>query len=255
MLSGKRLKILSLTLALAAFGSGTSFGQKKGEAAPPLSKWAEESKSNTGAFPHVVAIVTSLPDKGKGEPKFLSLDPVVFNKLSYFQIPNQASASWDLKLNAKKFAEMDSLEAVLQLTKADTVLLAPDTGDWTFLRGGGKRERTVLHKAKGPASTKPEAIAVWIPTTLGWDGVVIDQKGDFLLVGSTAAILGAGQIQALAVGDSASKFTLKSDERKGAGLLSLSENKEGVAVFDIVFLGQGVKDLPIGTKLIIEKKK
>ena len=74
-------------------------------------------------------------------------------------------------------------------------------------------------------------------------------------MGSTAAILGAGQIQALAVGDSISKFSLKADERKGAGLLSLSENKDGVAVFDIVFLGQGVKDLPTGTKLIIEKKK
>lgn len=249
-----RQKLLGLTLAVAACSAGTAFAQKKGEAAPPLAKWAEEAKGKTGAFPHVVAIVTALPEKGKGEPKFLNLDAAAFNKLSYFQLPNQASAAWDMKLNAAKFAELDSIDVVLQTTRADTVLLASDKGDWTFFRSD-KGKRVALHKAKGPGSTKPEAIAAWIPTALGWDGVVIDQKGDFLLVGSTAAILGAGQIQALAVGDSINKFSLKADERKGAGLLSLSENKDGVAVFDIVFLGQGVKDLPTGTKLIIEKKK
>lgn len=254
MLSRKGLKLLGMMLALSALSSTTAFAQKKGDAAPPLEKWAEESKGKTGAFPHVIAIVTALPEKGKGEPKFMSLDPATFNKLSYFQVPNQASASWDLKLNAAKFADMDALDAVLQLTKADTVLLAPDKGDWQFLRGN-KGKRTVLHTAKGPGSTKPDAIAAWIPATLGWDGVVIDQKGDFLLVGSTAAILGAGQIQALAVGESIDKFSLKAAERKGAGLLSLSENKDGVAVFDIVFLGQGVTAIPTGTKLIIEKKK
>ena len=217
--------------------------------------WSKEAIGKTGAFPHVIVMVSALPEKGKGEPKFLDVDFEAFNKLSFFQLPNMASAAWNLKLNKAKFAEMEAFDAILEASHADTVLVASDKGDWKFMRAGKDGKAETLLSTKGPKSTKPEDIVAWLPQALGWDGVVLDQKGDFLLVGSTAAILGAGQIQALAVGDSIKKYRLKANERKGTGLLSLSENKGGVAVFDIVFLGQGVKALPTGTKLIIEKKK
>ena len=218
---------------------------------PLLERWVAETSDRSGLFPHVIALVTSLPDKG--EPQYMDIDAEAFNKLSYFQVSTPASAAWDYKLNKNKFADGDALETVLKLTKADTVLLADKT-EWKFLRPN-KGKRQVLLTAKPPKSQKPEDIVAWLPQVLAWDGVVIDQRGDFLLVGSTAKIVGAGQVQALAVGDSVDKFGLNKDQRKGAGLLSLSENKGGMAIFDIVFLGQGVTTLPTGTKLIIEKKK
>lgn len=255
MPSQTRLKFIGAALLVFGAVAPVALADKKGDAAPPLDKWAEESTGKTGAFPHLLALVTSLPEKGKGQAQFMDIDVAAFNKLSYVQLPDLVSADWDLKLNKDRFNDVDSLDAVLQVTKADTVLLAPEKGEWKFLRSDKSGKREVLMSAKGPKSTKPKDIVAWILQTLGWDGVVLDQHGDFLLVGSTALVLGAGQIQALAVGDSTAKFTLKANERKGAGLLSLSENKGGLAVFDIVFLGQGVTALPTGTKLIIEKKK
>jgi peptidyl-tRNA hydrolase len=62
------------------------------------------------------------------------------------------------------------------------------------------------------------------------------------------------QIQALAVDNSSAKIILKANERIGAGLLSLREAKMGVGIFDVVFLGQGITSIPVGTKLVIEKK-
>lgn len=244
--------LIALLLAVTA---GTALAQKKGEAAPPLDKWMQEALGKTGAFPHVIAFVSKLPEKGKGLPEFLKLDDAAFNKLTYFQSINVLNAEWDVKLNADSFGDKDAMAVVLDVTKADTVVLAPEKGDWKIMRSGAGGKRQTLATAKKPKSTAPADVAAWLPTALGWDGVVIDQKGDFLLVGSTAAILATPQIQALAVSNSTDKFSLKANERGGAGLLSLSENKDGVGVFDIVFLGQGVTALPTGTKLIIEKKK
>ncbi len=124
-----------------------------------------------------------------------------------------------------------------------------------MLRPDKSDGRAELLSAKSGKSTKPADIVAWLMAQFGWDGVVLDQRGDYLLVGSTAAILATPQIQALAVGDSTGKLALKAAERKGAGLLSLSDTRGGIGVFDIVFLGQGVTSLPVGTKLIIEKKK
>jgi len=236
----------------AADGAAAVAG-KKGDVAPPLAQWLADTKDAPTSYPHVMAFVTDLPDKGL--PKFLDIDHAAFNALGYFQVPDQASVAWDMKLNRDAISKLNPFQIVLRLTKADTVVLAPPTGDWQFLRPGEHGERQVIATVKPPKSTKPEDIVAWLPATLGWDGVVLAQKGDFLLVGSTTQILATTQVQALAVSNSATKFLLKEDERKGAGLLSLSQTKEGVGIFDIVFLGAGIKALPVGTKLIIEKKK
>jgi hypothetical protein len=229
-----------------------ALAQGKGEA-PSLETWQAEAASVSGAFPRKLLMVTALPAKGKGEVKFLDIDVDAFNKLSFFKIVDQKSAAWDIKINRSAEAKGDPLPGIIATTGADTVIHAPAKGDWKFLRVAGKK-RVTAHSAKPPKGKTPEDIASWILSSLGWDGVVLAQNGDFLLVGSSAKILSQPQIQALAVTDSGDKFALKKDQRKGAGLLSLSENKEGVGVFDIVFLGQGIKEIPAGTKLIIEKK-
>jgi len=226
---------------------------KKGDVAPPLAQWAADVKDAPTSYPHVMAFVTDLP--AKGMPKFLDIDHAAFNALGYFQVPDQVSVAWDMKLNHDAISKLNPFQVVLRLTQADTVVLAPPKGDWQFLRPGKHGERQVIAKVKPPQSTKPEDVVAWLSTTLGWDGVVLAQKGDFLLVGSTTQILSTAQVQALAVSNSSTKFLLKQDERKGAGLLSLSETKGGIGIFDIVFLGAGIKALPVGTKLIIEKKK
>lgn len=256
MVIGKGVVVNMRSIALVACiaMAGVAHAQGNKDEAPPLATWQKDAVSVTGAFPHHVLFVTELPAKGKGKVQFMNINAEEFNKLGYFKLADQASAAWDIKINGAASSKGDALVALQKTTNADTVILAPANGDWKFLRAvGGKRE--TLYSAKPPKSTEPPDIAAWILSTLGWDGVVLAQQGEFLLVGSSAKILSQPQIQALAVTDSLDKFALKKDQRKGAGLLSLSENKDGTGVFDVVFLGQGIKEIPAGTKLIIEKKK
>lgn len=227
---------------------------KAKDAAPPIDKWIEETKAKVGTFPRTIAFVTSLPAKGKGAPEFMEIDAKAFAAATFLRVADTANAKWDLKLNLDKYEDADSAEVAINLTKADVIVLGPEKGDWQIVSyKAGKRE--TIATAKKPKSSKVEDIAAWVFATLNWDGVVLEQRGDYLLVGSTVATLSTPQIQALAVDKSAEKWKLAAAEKKGAGLLSLSEAKVGFGIFDVVFLGQGVAGLPTGTKIIIEKKK
>jgi hypothetical protein len=237
------LCLLFLALAPAALA----------DEAPTLADWLKKDRKETGAFPHAIAFVTGFGEAGE-EPQFLDLPEADFARASYMRPADTKSALWNMKLNKDKYAEMDPKELVFALTGADTVLVASSKGEWELLRKDGKKIESVLKKKK-PKKVTPTAVAEWLVSGLGWDGVVLDRSTDYLLVGSTATILKTPEIQALAVSDSQEKLKLTESERMGAGLLSLSESDGGVGVFDVVFLGQGVKAIPIGTKLIIEKKK
>jgi hypothetical protein len=85
---------------------------RKGEA-PPIDAWIKDTKGRTGSFIRTLAFVTDLPEKGKGEPKYLPIDAAAFNALSYIQAANQASAAWDYKLNKDAFADVDPLALVV----------------------------------------------------------------------------------------------------------------------------------------------
>lgn len=224
------------------------------DGAPALKEWTQKAlkKYRGGAYPRKIAFVKGFGAKGE-PPKFLDITPDEFHGVSYLAAADTRSALWDFKLNQDKFAGLDPKELVFALTGADTVLVAAETGDWELLRKVAGKIASVGKRARAKTATPP-VLAYWLVTTLGWDGVVIDRSGEYLLVGSSAAILKTPEIQALAVADSEKKIVLTAAERKGAGLLSLSESDAGYGTFDIVFLGQGVKELPPGTKLIIEKK-
>jgi hypothetical protein len=204
----------------------------------------------------VVAFVTELPEDAGDVPEFLPVDAAAFQAASYLRAADARSAAWDYALNAAKLAKMAAAEAVRTITGADTIVVAPSKGPWRILWSGksGATEETVA-TAPRPKTTDAPALAAWVQTTLGWDGVVLARRGPFLLVGSTAAILATPGAQALAVAASAERFHLTSDSRQGAGLLSLTESAAGYGVFDVVFLGEDGADIPIGAKLTIERKR
>ena len=222
--------------------------------APTLASWLETVKDAAGSIPRQLAILRTLPKKAGKFPEFLPIDKAKFDSLSYLRVANFASSDWDFKLNSSRLTKVDPFDAVVQITGADTLILAPEKGDWKILRKVDD-ETTVIYSGKGPASVTPEAIIGWLFSSFNWDGVVLAQTSDFVLVGSSTAALAQPQIQALAVSNSEDKLLLSAAERKGSGLLSLSENSGGFGVFDIVVLGQGVTKIMPGTKVILEKKK
>jgi hypothetical protein len=102
------------------------------------------------------------------------------------------------------------------------------------------------------AETKDAAAALL--TLFAYDGVILDVAENYVLVGSTSKILGQPNVQAMALKDSSTKISMKKVPREGAGLLSLVDVSGSYAVFEITLLGRGLSKLPVGTKVIIEKK-
>ena len=224
-----------------------------GPSAPDLAGWLGSLKEPTGDFPLRLVFLLSLSEKAGDLPDFLPLNRAAFEKLSYLRLVDSADAAWDFKLNRSKFIKADPFDAVLQSTRADTVVVAPKKGPWKLLRKV-KGEKTEVFAGKGPANVTPEGIVDWLFAVFNWDGIVLAQRPDYLLVGAKSKLLKTAEIQALAVTDSQGKFILAADERKGSGLVSLGETRDGIGVFDIVILGKGVKMIAPGTKVIMEKK-
>lgn len=239
----------SILVSLSLLLSGVAAAQD----APPLAAWMKELKASASpAFPYKIVAVKKIPKKGD-EPDFAGFDREDVEKLTYLRVADPQSVAWNYKLNEEIYAEKEPIAALLLASGADTVLVASEKGKWEFVRlKDGKPE--VLVSAPAPKGSKASDLAKWLPGALGWDGVVLAEKGEFLLVGSTSQILVTPEIQALGVSASEGSFALASD-RQGAGLLSLSEKDGGYGVFDVVFLAQELKTLPVGTKLIIERKK
>jgi len=244
-----RLSMRSVLLSFALLLPGVAAAQD----APPLAAWMKEIKTPAHApFPYKIVAVKKIPKKGD-EPDFAGFDIEDVEKLTYLRVADPQSVAWNYKLNEETYAEKEPLAALLLASGADTVLVAPEKGKWELVQlKDGKPE--VLVTAPAPKGSRASDLAKWLPGALGWDGVVLAEKGEFLLVGSTSQILVTPEIQALAVSGSAGNFALAAD-RQGAGLLSLSEKEGGYGVFDVVFLAQDLKTLPVGTKLIIERKK
>jgi hypothetical protein len=241
--------VKGLLLSVILLSAGHASGQTD-----PESWYKQLVEKNNGQFPGVFpaafVMVKKLP--AKGEVEYLgNVDAAAFNKLGFFKIANWRNADWNFKLNRAKFEKLDARKVIYDLTGANTIVAA-EKKRWKFYQGTSKKPLATI---KAPKSDKAAVVSEWLIDGLGWDGVVLDQKGDELLVGSTSKILAQPEIQALAIANSEKKFLVTAKERKGSGLLSLQKISGGLGVFDVVFLGAGIKKLAPGTKLIIEKKK
>ena len=226
-------------------------------AVPSVRQWsqsylAKNSNSDQGNFPLRVALVSSLPKRGLANPAALPTREL--SALSYLRPTHAEDLAWSYKLNEPMLKDLNPFQSIFKASPVDTVIRTSGK-EWHFLANKGGKPRLLLRTKRPTNPSNPEAFAEWFFASLGWDGVVLDQKGPYLLVGSTSTILAMPQLQALAVKGSERKFSLKQGERKGSGLLSLGDTWQGFGVFEVVFLDQGVAALPIGSKLLIERRQ
>jgi hypothetical protein len=240
------VKSINFLIFLCCITGSSAFSQDDPD------KWFKSLKKSSftkSVFPMGVVFVKSLPKKGEVEYE-PNIDVAGFNKLGFIQFSNWLNADWNYKLNKKKFARRPASKLIYKFSKANTII-ETDEG-W---RINHISNRKPLAKMSKPDDMSPKTLSDWFVKGMGWDGVVLAQRGETVLVGSTKSILSQPEIQALAIDESASKFIVPQKERKGSGLLSLQKISGGLGIFDIVFLGKGKKNIPIGTKLIIERKK
>jgi hypothetical protein len=225
---------------------------------PNLRAWigsflSEEGLAAAGKFPLSLVIVEYLPKKSDLFPKLVSMNRKRFNQISFIQTPELTSLYWDYKLNKSIIPKKPDAAAFRSMIKFDSLLIAPPKGFWTFGRYDSARFDKLI-EGPGVDVTDIEKTVDWIFSNLGWDAVVLDRKGNYVLSGGVASSFSTEGLMALAIADSVSTMALKRTRRKkGLGLLRLVDQYGPYGLFEILFMGNSEKLISTGTKLIIER--
>lgn len=244
----------SATSQPSSIGMGASPSTSPTPTTNEASNKAQQILKNVlGLFPKRIVLLETA--EAEEVPELFNMGDNHSKTISYFEIANSPDLAWETKINYKKFAKLDAIKATFLISGADTLVHMPKDGDWTLYRKTSSTAKGKILSRPGPSQRDLSTVVNWIFEALNWDGVVLGQDGETLLVGSSEKMLQGTQLQALAVAKSHSKFSLTATERKGSGLLSLEKSEGGIGYFTVVLLGAGVKSFPVGTKLIIEKKK
>ncbi len=257
---------------------------------PDIKTWVNQvntkikSKTRKGGvtglmqYPIRVAFVDDTYSKS---PKFLEFDLESFNRLGLYHAVQSTDLSWSWKLNdfeVKKKGRKSTtngpiseptlpggpedddkankpldLNTLLKLFDADVYVNASSdqSKEWVAFRIANN-EQEIISKEKAPTSYNVEVLYRWLAKAFGYDGVILDKQGDYLLVGSATLFFKKKSIQALAFKGSHNKFSLRPSEREGMGLLTLVKRSGAYAIFKVLFLGKDAGEIPLNTKVLIE---
>ena len=139
---------------------------------------------------------------------------------------------------------------------ADTVVVMKDDAKWEVAKWfPDAQSPKIIARIKAPkltATTKRADYINWLISSLGYNAVVIDVKGEQFLIGMyTPQNSSSGKLQALALKNSVKHFVIKSTSQKGAGLLQSKEIDGPLGVFEVMLSGKGSRIEP-GTKIMVE---
>lgn len=221
----------------------------------------QEFYSNEEAsYPRMILLTAGFE---KEKPMPIKVDKKKFESIGFLKLADFDSLQFTYKLNddvlngsktTLKTSTSEAFALFKELSGADSVLLAEGSPEeWRFYKdkkngevGEYNNEEKILE------GSEEEAIYNWLFKTLGYDGIVVDVKGEYVLVASASHLLSEGGIQAMIIGDSEDKDVTSLSEREGSGLLKLVKSSGPYAIFKVVFMGKGNKKIARYSKVIIE---
>ena len=199
---------------------------------------------------------------GDAEEKNFIADAVLLEKSSTLIFIDGPSARMSSKLNSaaaeKKLTSPKARAAALPGSTSANVVIANIGGKSPVLYfNDGQRLRKLVTVKAYSGDKSPDSILTWIYQCFGYDGIILGQKGSYVIVGGPAATLGREKIQALAIRGSDTQLALLDKKRSGISLLELEVSKGAYAIFKILALAKDAKDqsgLTVGTKLTIQRE-
>ena len=114
------------------------------------------------------------------------------------------------------------------------------------LKNGKVKKLKIKKKGKKVASVS------WFIKKLGYDGMILDRKGDFLLVSTLKPQTSYGQ--ALTLRNSHKKIRFSKKSNKGSALIQFIEGKGTISVFEILIKDEKSKSIVPGTKILLGNK-
>ncbi len=220
--------------------------------APDAKNWSEtfdRSDLDRRTVPIRVLVLESLKRSSSGALKTV---PLAFNsdmcgQVSFISCVNGADFSYGLKINKVPQTIKDA--ELAKVSGADALIYS-DGESVVFANAYGKDLITIKDAPKLNKKLDARRLFDRLLASLGYDGIVLDIKGDYLLVGTFDARLKKRDLQGLLIKHSADSFFIHSKKSKeGAALLSLVGYYGGYAVFKSIIGGDTVK---LGQKVLIE---
>lgn len=245
------LTTLSYTLFGAQFASAAI-----AEQAPLAKEWIETLTDKDFAVlsaPRSVTVVESFGPGGSanGIPKFKVIEHSKCNEISFFRCTSGQDSNFSASINSS--ASVKGVDGAANLTGVDLVVYPGQEG--TMIAEPQKKwtSRLLFDKQIFATFDIGEFIEQ-VFESLGYDGVVLAKRGDFLLIATTEKRLQKENLQGLLISGSSQRRTLDKSRRKGAGLLSLLNTWHGYGVFQEVAVSTQTSKSEIGSKILLESK-
>lgn len=223
--------------------------------APSLSTWRTEFSKvdvKTIVAPSRVVIVKNFSENNEasGFPVFLEYDHNECAKSSFWTCASFKEARLAAQINQR--ASSLGVSGAAKMSRSDAVVFA--LGNKVFFSNSDSTVKQQL-KINVKDLAKIDLLNESIIDALGYDGVVLDIKEGYFLVGSVKSKLEKEDAQGLLLASSSKAWSMKGAKRKGNGLVHLVEKSEGFAVFQEIIGNKAMEPISIGSKLILESKK
>ena len=201
-----------------------------------------------------VAFIESLGEEGK--PVLFDLAAPRLKTFGYLRLCRNTDLSLGMTLNKKVLREGDNkLEwNMLNIYNACLVRTAVlmEGEDWKLVHKVGNKT-TVEYEGK-PVKGKlgPKKLNSFIRKAIGYDGVILDVKGDFVLVGGFGDLM-KKQVQALVLKDSAKRLIapVGKKKREGEAILQLVSQEGPYAVFKTLLSSNESGQPKVGAKVVL----
>jgi hypothetical protein len=260
------LLIFTAIFAAVLLNSSRGHSEEQELSDEELVKWLAEGTGKLNrlaerkSVPIRVLVVTGI-DKKTGV-NFMKIDAAEFSRLGMFVLGESADVAWSLLVNKVPQTKSkddaanlsQTMHRVFGISGSDLIVYAPEKGGepWSIRIDDGSQIRTIATVPRLRNGADIGKVYDWILESLGYNGIVLDQRNEFFLIAGRPDAL-VKEAQAVVLGDSAGKTSLKQKEKSGTALLKLVKSDGIFGIFKLTYQKSGKPDPKVGDKLSVSK--
>ena len=175
--------------------------------------------ASTPEIPRNILVINNWQDMGSDTslPQLGFLEPQDCETKSYLQCESHSNLNFSISLNRAVPSKFPNLESLYKLTNPDVIVMK-DGSTWNLkIKKQSFNVPLNWTPASAPSDIGPLTDA--ISKALGYDGIVLDQRDSYLLIGGSSARLSPDDIQGLVLGGSEKSPSIARDSFKGSALI------------------------------------